>query len=44
MMYTFGDARDTNEEAAELVESIVRGYTADILRKAYANAARRGVS
>lgn len=42
MMYTFGDARDTNEEAAELIESIVRVYTADILRKANANAVRRG--
>lgn len=41
-MYTFGDARDTNEEAAELVESLVRNYTTDILRKAHANAFRRG--
>lgn len=41
MMYTFGDARDTNEEAAELVESIVRTYTAELLRRANANAFRR---
>lgn len=42
MMYTFGDARDTNDEAAELIECLVRAYTADILRKSHANAARRG--
>jgi len=44
MMYTFGDARNANEETISLVETIVLHYLLDLIRHATRRAHRRGVT